>query len=112
MDRRCPAAHPDDPTGCVGPVVVTVLDAFNSGADGCEHHGARLLASLEWARVYPLPDAPAGSAIRVFTAADTLRPFCWVDGPRTDPSQLSRAENRARCVALPSLAARPGELPS
>ncbi|MFF5144272.1 hypothetical protein ACFY6U_31905 [Streptomyces sp. NPDC013157] len=112
MDRRCPAAHPEDPTGCVGPVVVTVLDAHNSGANGCEHHGARLLASLDGARVYALPDAPAGSAIRVFTAADTIRPFCWVDGPRTRPSQLSRAENRARCADLPSLASRTGDLPS
>ncbi|MGW7548943.1 hypothetical protein ACWGKQ_48690 [Streptomyces sp. NPDC054770] len=112
MDRRCPAAHPDDPTPCVGPVVVTVLDAFNAGANGCEHHGARLLASVDGARVYPLPDAPAGSAIRVFTAADTLRPFCWVDGPRTRPDQLSRAENRARSRDLPSLASRTGDLPS
>ncbi|MFI0789522.1 hypothetical protein ACH4Q6_28425 [Streptomyces lydicus] len=94
--RRCPAAHPDDPTPCTGPVVVTVLDASNAGADGCEHHGARLLASLEGGRVYALPDAPAGAAIRVFKAADGIRPFCWVDGPRTDPSQLSHAENRAR----------------
>ncbi|MEU9973722.1 hypothetical protein [Streptomyces sp. NPDC051014] len=112
VDGRCPAAHPDDPTPCVGPVVVSVLDAFNAGANGCEHHGARLLASLERARVYPLPDAPPASAIRVFTAADTLRPFCWVDGPRTRPSQLSRAEQRARCTDLPSLASRSGDLPS
>ena len=96
MDARCPAAHPDDPTLCVGPVVVTVLDRSNGGADGCEHHAARLLASLEGGRVYALPDAPASAALRVFTAADTLRPFCWLDGPRTEPSQLSRAENRTR----------------
>ncbi|MCI0386527.1 hypothetical protein [Streptomyces sp. CNQ085] len=75
---------------------MTVLDAGGGGADGCEHHAARLLASLEGARVYALPDAPAGAAIRVFTAADTLRPFCWADGPRIQPSQLSRAENRKR----------------
>ncbi|WP_369248531.1 hypothetical protein [Streptomyces sp. R41] len=75
---------------------MTVLDAFNAGADGCEHHAARLLASLDGGRVYALPDAPAGAAIRTFTAADGIRPFCWFDGPRTGPSQLSRAENRAR----------------
>ncbi|NUP16606.1 MAG: hypothetical protein HOZ81_10955 [Streptomyces sp.] len=92
--RRCPAAHPDDPTPCDGPPAVTVLDSGNAGADGCEHHGARLLASLEGGRVYALPDAPAGAAIRVFKAASTTRPFPWVDGPRTHPSQLSRAENR------------------
>ncbi|MFF1740651.1 hypothetical protein [Streptomyces mirabilis] len=94
--QRCPAAHPEDPTPCDGPPVVTVLDAVNAGADGCEHHGARILASLEGARVYALPHAPEGAAIRVFRAADGIRPFCWFDGPRLDPSQLSRAENRAR----------------
>ena len=57
---RCPAAHHDDPTPCDGPPVVTVLDATGAGADGCEHHGARLLASLEGGRVYALPDAPEG----------------------------------------------------
>ncbi|MCZ4516421.1 hypothetical protein O3Q52_51630, partial [Streptomyces sp. ActVer] len=96
VSPRCQAAHPEDPTPCVGPVVVTVLDAQNAGADGCEHHGARLLASLEGGRVYALPDAPDGTAIRVFKAADTTRPFAWADGPRTRPSQLSRAEHRRR----------------
>ncbi|MCX5049339.1 hypothetical protein [Streptomyces sp. NBC_00474] len=93
---RCPAAHPDDPTPCTGPVLVSVLDAVNASADGCEHHGARLLASLDRGRVYPLPDAPPGAAIRTFTAAAALRPFCWLDGPRTGPSQLSDIDNRAR----------------
>ncbi|MCI3240190.1 MULTISPECIES: hypothetical protein [Streptomyces] len=95
MGDRCPAAHPDDLTPCVGPVVVTVLDAVNAGADGCEHHGARLLASLHGGRVYPLPDAPSGAAIRTFKAAATLRPFCWVDAP-CEPSQLSDIADRAR----------------
>lgn len=96
MDGRCPAAHPDDSTPCDGPAVVTVLDAVGGGADGCEHHGARLLASLDGGRVYALPDAPAGAAIRVFKVADRICPFCWLDGPRTQPSQLSRVEIRAR----------------
>ncbi|WP_406125812.1 hypothetical protein OHQ89_28305 [Streptomyces canus] len=96
MDRRCPAAHPEDPTPCVGPVSVRVLDAAGAVADGCEHHGARMLASLARGSVYALPEAPDGVAIRVFKAADGIRPFCWIDGPRTTPSQLSRAENRAR----------------
>ncbi|WP_406355748.1 hypothetical protein OHB56_25035 [Streptomyces sp. NBC_01635] len=94
--RRCPAAHPEDPTPCTGPLAVTVLDATGAGADGCEHHGARLLASLDRGRVYPLPNAPAGAAIRTFKAADGIRPFCWINAPRTDPTQLSHAENRAR----------------
>lgn len=92
---RCPAAHPEDPTPCGGPVVVTILDTANAGANGCEHHGARLLASLDGGRVYPLPDAPDGAAIRVFTTADSVHPFPWMDAPRTRASQLSRAENRA-----------------
>lgn len=92
---RCPAAHPEDPTPCTGRSVVTVLDAQNAGANGCEHHAARLLASLQGARVYALPDTPAGAAIRVFKAADGIRPFPWLsDAPRTQSSQLSHAENR------------------
>ncbi|WP_269858903.1 hypothetical protein [Streptomyces sp. RPT161] len=76
--ERCPAAHAEDPTPCGGPVVVTVLDARNGGAEGCEHHAARLLASLERGRVYALPDAPEGAASRVFRAAGNLRPFEWL----------------------------------
>ncbi|MFF7101467.1 hypothetical protein ACFY9X_14965 [Streptomyces nigra] len=96
---RCPAAHHDDPTPCDGPAVVTVLDQYNDGADGCEHHGARLLASLERGRVYALPHAPAGAALRVFTAADDIPPFAWCEGaPRTQPNQRSRAEDRRREV--------------
>jgi hypothetical protein len=92
---RCAAAHTDDPTRCSGPPVVTVLDAQNAGADGCEHHAARLLASLDGGRVHPLPDAPEGAAIRVFKAADGIRPFPWLTGaPRVQPDQLSRAEVR------------------
>ncbi|MEO3767687.1 hypothetical protein [Streptomyces sp. B5E4] len=94
---RCPAAHPDDPTPCEGPAVATVLDVHNTGADGCEHHAARLLASLQDGRVYTLPDAPAGAALRVSTAADAIPPFVWNEGaPRTQPNQRSHAENRRR----------------
>ncbi|WP_329051705.1 hypothetical protein OG873_19865 [Streptomyces violaceus] len=94
---RCPAAHFEDPTPCDGPAVVTVLDAQLAGADGCEHHGARLLASLERGRVYALPNAPKGAAIRVHKAADGIPPFAWVeDAPRTEPSQRSHADNRRK----------------
>lgn len=90
---RCPAAHPNDPTPCAGPTTVTVLDADNAGADGCEHHAARLLASLEGGRVHALPDAPDGAAIRVFKNAGDTRPFPWITNtPRTRPDQLSRNE--------------------
>lgn len=93
---RCPAAHPEDPTSCNGPVAVTVLDVTNAGAEGCEHHGARLLASLDGGRVYALDAAPDAAAIRVFKAAAGIRPFAWLtDAPRVLPSQLSRTENRA-----------------
>ncbi|MFE7446835.1 hypothetical protein ACFU7X_41005 [Streptomyces chartreusis] len=77
-DQRCPAAHPQDPDPCSGPAVVTILDRTNGGADGCEHHGARMLASLEGGRVYALPDAPEGAAIRTFKAAATTLPYAWV----------------------------------
>ena len=94
---RCAAAHPDDPTPCDGPAVVTVLDANNHGANGCRHHAARMLASLRGGRVYPLPDSPAGAAIEVFKAAAGIRPFPWVaDTPRTRDDQLSWAEIRDR----------------
>jgi hypothetical protein len=83
---RCPAAHPDDPTPCAGPIAVTVQDTGNAGADGCEYHAARLLASLDGGRVYALPDAPTGAALRVFTTAANTRPFPWtartLGGPR------------------------------
>ncbi|MBY8876799.1 hypothetical protein [Actinacidiphila acidipaludis] len=93
---RCPVAHPDDHTPCTGAPAVTILDATNAGANGCEHHAARLLASLNGGRVYALPDAPKGAALRVFTAAADINPFPWVTGvPRTRPEQLSLNE-RAR----------------
>lgn len=96
-ESRCPAAHSEDPTPCAGPVVVTVLDRHNAGANGCEHHGARLLASLDGGRVYALPDAPEGAAIRVFKAADGIRPFPWMtEAPRTKAAELSRKEFRDR----------------
>ncbi|WP_327173536.1 hypothetical protein OG471_41085 [Streptomyces sp. NBC_01336] len=38
-----------------------------------------------------------GAATRVLAAADTIRPFCWYENaPRTEPGQLSHAENRDR----------------
>jgi hypothetical protein len=81
---RCQSAHPNDPTSCEGPQdAVTVLDAYNHGATGCEHHAARLLASLEGGRVYANPEAPSGAAIRVFNAAAELPPFAWVERGRS-----------------------------
>lgn len=73
LQRTCPATFPTDPTPCTGPVAVTVLDASNAGADGCEYHAARLLALLDGGRVYALPGAPDGAAVRVFQAAGATR---------------------------------------
>lgn len=92
---RCAAAHVEDPTPCIGPQdAVTVLDGAGGAAPGCEHHGARMLASLDGARAEP--GSVVGAATRVFSAADSIRPFCWYeDAPRREAAQLSRAENRA-----------------
>ncbi|MGW1039413.1 hypothetical protein [Streptomyces sp. NPDC002547] len=72
---RCAAAHPADPAPCDGPVAVTVLDADRAGANGCEGHASRLLASLDQGHVYALPHAPAGAAIRVFRTAASAEPL-------------------------------------
>lgn len=77
---RCPAAHPEDPTPCDGPVVVTVLDRANAGVDGCEHHAVRLLASVTGTRPVPKPNTSVGLAMRIFRAADRTRPFPWREG--------------------------------
>ncbi|MFJ1993112.1 NUDIX domain-containing protein [Streptomyces asiaticus] len=74
---RCPSAHPSDPSDCAGPVAVTVVDSCSAGIDGCEHHAARMLASLTGARVYALPNAPEGAAVRTFEAAAALPPYAW-----------------------------------
>ncbi|WP_331728790.1 hypothetical protein OG693_39420 (plasmid) [Streptomyces sp. NBC_01259] len=95
---RCSAAHEDDRTPCAGPHdAVTILDGHANAAPGCEHHGARMLASIDGAHVEP--GSVVGAATRVLAAADTIRPFCWYENaPRTEASQLSHAENRARNV--------------
>lgn len=92
---RCAAAHLEDRTSCEGPRdAVTVLDPAGTAVAGCEHHGARLLASLEGGRVEP--GSVDGAAIRVFKAADALPPFCWyTNTPRTQADQRSHAANRA-----------------
>lgn len=102
---RCAAAHDEDHTDCVGPLDAVLIrdrqmsrarDAMTEGVPGCIHHGARMLASIEGGRVYPGPGGVDGDAIRVYKEAQTTRPFAWLENaPRTKPSQLSHAENRA-----------------
>jgi hypothetical protein len=45
------------------------MDRHNWGVDACERHGIRLLTLLDGSYVISLPDAPAGTACRVFKAA-------------------------------------------
>jgi hypothetical protein len=100
---RCTAAHPEDPTPCDdGPHDAVLIrdrqmsrarDTMTEGVPGCEHHGARMLASIDGGRVHP--GSVDGAATRVRAAADGIRPFCWYENaPRTEPSQHSHAENR------------------
>jgi hypothetical protein len=83
---RCSAAHPDDPTPCDGPPVVTVLDRDNAGADGREWHAARLwptrAAGVPAGLTLPVPDRRVQGRWR-------YRPFAWL----TD-AQRSQFRNR------------------
>ncbi|MCX4606804.1 hypothetical protein OG402_40985 [Streptomyces anulatus] len=94
--ERCTAAHIEDPTPCQGPDdAVTILDGAGNAAAGCEHHGARMAASIDGARIEP--GSVVGAATRASAASQTIRPFCWYESaPRTEPSQLSHAENAGR----------------
>lgn len=94
--ERCTAAHIEDPTPCHGPHdAVTILDGAGNAATGCEHHGARMAASIDGARIEP--GSVVGAATRAHAASRAIRPFCWYeDAPRTEPSQLSHAENARR----------------
>lgn len=73
---RCPAAHDEDPTPCEGPVVVRVVDQLGTETTGCVHHAARLYASLDRPRVYPLPGHD-GKAIEVYNRGHETLPFAW-----------------------------------
>ena len=75
---RCPAAHPEDPSPCEGPHdAVRIVDQHSTEVLACIHHGARLYASLERARVYPTPGND-GAAIEVYRRAQTIQPFEWM----------------------------------
>jgi hypothetical protein len=75
LRQRCAAAHGEDPRPCEGATdAVQIVDQAGVAVAACLLHGAVLLASLDGARVYPL-NGPEGSAITVFTRAQTLPPF-------------------------------------
>ncbi|MFF3214029.1 NUDIX domain-containing protein [Streptomyces sp. NPDC002886] len=74
---RCEAAHPSDPSKCGGPLAVIVVDRLGVRVDGCEHHAARMLASLTHAHAFPLPGASEGAATRTMAAAAGLPPYVW-----------------------------------
>ncbi|MFE9330020.1 hypothetical protein [Streptomyces sp. NPDC006925] len=74
---RCAAADQADPTPCEGRLtVVTVIDRNGAQHTGCIHHTARLLASLEGARLHPSA-AVLPFACEVYCRADQLLPFPW-----------------------------------
>lgn len=81
--RRCSAALVEDRTPCTGPRdAVTVLDAVGGAVAGCERHGARMLASIDGARIEP--GSVVGAATRVLATAEGLAPFCWRAPTRLD----------------------------
>jgi hypothetical protein len=81
LPGRCPVAHDDDRSPCVGPPdAVRVVDRAGEQRYGCVVHAAVALASIEHARVYPgsLP----GAAVEAYCRARQLRPFEFApDGP-------------------------------
>ncbi|WP_344565730.1 hypothetical protein [Streptomyces axinellae] len=78
--RRCPAADAKDPTPCEGRrSAVTVLTGDGRQYTGCVHHTARLLASLEGARLHPSA-AALPWAVEVYCRAAQLPPFAWQIG--------------------------------
>ena len=88
--QRCPAAHVADPRPCEGQRdAVRIVDQVGASTEACVLHGAVLLASLDRGRVYPL-NGPEGSAIAVFTRAQTLPAFDFLTGP--DVARVSTAD--------------------
>jgi hypothetical protein len=71
---------------------VRIVDQTNASTPACLLHGSVLLASLERGRVYPL-NGPDGSAITVFTRAQTLPPFDSLTSPGV--ARVTTAEDAA-----------------
>ena len=80
---RCGAAHRDDATLCEGDRAAVRIVVGADEVLACVHHGARLYASVEGARAYPVggPEGPhAGAAIEVAHRAMGMDPFFWMRG--------------------------------
>lgn len=67
MCGRCQLTTAAEPA-CTEHAVVRIEDRTGVSAAGCERHGARALAAITDARVYPLPGHD-GAAIAVHRAA-------------------------------------------
>jgi hypothetical protein len=80
--ERCGAAHPKDMTLCEGdPGAVEIELRDRSKVLACVHHGARMYASAQDARVRPVggPDGNhAGAALEVYHRAQGMRPFAFL----------------------------------
>lgn len=80
-EQRCGAAHAKDPTPCEGdPAAVRVVDREGAETLACVHHGARLYASIDQPRVYPMPGHD-GAALTVYNRAASIEPFAWMRSP-------------------------------
>ncbi|ARF57514.1 hypothetical protein [Streptomyces gilvosporeus] len=76
---RCAAAAAEDPTPCGGPHdAATLIDRQGREIPGCLHHCARLLATLDGARVHPF--VPTAHALEIYYRARELPPYAWEIG--------------------------------
>lgn len=79
--QRCGTADAHDPTPCEGTRhTVTVVDREGRQHTGCVHHSARLLASLEGARVHPAAAVLPWAVVEVYCRAAELPPYAWQVG--------------------------------
>jgi hypothetical protein len=80
--ERCGAAHPKDMTLCEGdPGAVEIELRDRSKVLACVHHGSRMYASAQDARVRPVggPDGNhAGAALEVYHRAQGMKPFAFL----------------------------------
>jgi hypothetical protein len=74
LEDRCEAAHVEDRRPCEGRSdAVRIIDREGNQAWGCVLHGAKLLASLDNARV--IVGTVDGAAIETYQRARDIKPF-------------------------------------